>query len=176
MTSNVTGASRQREIDPAHCEPSDAVVSERDAFVVRGAASAGRLAHLAVAAGLAATLAFAWLLTPDPRGVGTHEQLLLLPCNFYRLTELPCPFCGMTTAFAHMARGQALEALSAQPAGALGFVVCLLSLVIVTAAAITGRDALSYFSRLLWNTKFSWAVGALLAASWIFKIALTLTR
>ena len=176
MTSNVTDTSRQSGIDPAHCEPSGAVVSEQAAFAVRGAASIGRLAHLVIAAGLAATLAFAWLLTPDPRGVGTHEQLLLLPCNFYRLTELPCPFCGMTTAFTHMARGQALEALSAQPAGALGFVVCLLSLMIVTGAAVTGRDALSFFLRLLWNTRFSWVVGALLAAAWIFKVALTLTR
>ena len=175
MTSNVTDTSRQGEIDPARYEPSGAVVSEQAAFSVRAAASTGRLAHLVITAGLAATLAFAWFLTPDPRGVGTHEQLLLLPCNFYRLTELPCPFCGMTTAFAHMARGQALEALSAQPAGALGFVVCLLSLMIVTGAAVTGKDALSFFSRLLWNTKVSWTIGALLAAAWIFKIVLTLT-
>ena len=54
MISNVTDTSRQNEIDSAHRERSGAVAS-------------GRLAHLVVAAGLAATLAFAWILTPDPR-------------------------------------------------------------------------------------------------------------
>jgi hypothetical protein len=174
MTANVTDTQRHGDIGPTHCEGSGAIVSEQAVSPVRHGVPTGRLAHAAVAVGLAATLMLAWFLTPDPRGVGTHEQLLLLPCNFYRLTELPCPFCGMTTAFAHMAHGQAVEALLVQPMGAAGFVVCLLALMVVTGAAVAGKDALSHFSRLLWNTRISWAIGALLAASWIFKIAVTL--
>ena len=176
MTANVTDTRRQGEIGSAQSERTGAVVSERVVVPIRNGASTGRLVHAAIAVGLCMTLLLSWWLKPDPRGVGTHEQLLLLPCNFYRLTELPCPFCGMTTAFAHMARGQVAEALLAQPMGAVGFVACLLSLLIVTGAAVTGKDALSHFSRLIWNTRLSWVVGGMLAAAWIFKIALTLTR
>jgi hypothetical protein len=57
--------------------------------------------------------------------------------------------------------------------GVAGFAACLLTLMVVTGAAVTGRDALGFFSRLLWNTRISWVIGALLAASWIFKIVVT---
>ena len=67
---------------------------------------------------IAALLALRFV-TPDSRGVGTHEQLGLLPCFTHALTGFPCPFCGMTTAVTHVARGQWAEAFLVQPAGAL---------------------------------------------------------
>ncbi len=69
-------------------------------------------------------LAVAIYLQPDPRGYGTHEQLFLLPCGFYKVTRLPCPTCGMTTAYANMVRFRVGPALRAQPFGAL---LCVLS-------------------------------------------------
>jgi hypothetical protein len=45
--------------------------------------------------GLIALLATARWLTPDARGLGTHEQLGLPPCGFYLWYGLPCPSCGM---------------------------------------------------------------------------------
>ncbi len=176
MDMNATETSRQDEIGSGTRGPLGAHVPEQAATLARDGAPNGRLAHAAVAAGLAVTLMLAWFLTPDARGMGTHEQLLLLPCNFYRLTELPCPFCGMTTAFALMARGQVAQALLAQPIGAAGFVACVLLLPVAIGAAVTGKDALRHFTGLLWNARLSWVIVGMLGAAWVFKIALTLMR
>lgn len=165
----------QTEIGSEPYEPHEAFAPERPKRRERNKALMVRIAHGAIAAGLIATLLLSLWLKPDPRGAGTHEQLLILPCNFYSLTGLPCPFCGMTTAFAHMARGQTLEALLAQPVGALGFVVCLLLLPVAVGAAISGKDAAGAVMRLPWG-RLSWIIVGMLAAAWIFKLALTLTH
>lgn len=57
----------------------------------------------------------AWL-TPDPRGIGTHEQLGLAPCRMVTFFGIPCAFCGMTTAFTHLAHGDIVRAVLTQPA------------------------------------------------------------
>jgi len=155
------------------CVPRGVSVPESDSARERNKALMSRLVHLAIALGLAAALLFSFWLTPDPRGVGTHEQLMLLPCNFYSLTKLPCPFCGMTTAFTHMARGQVREALLAQPVGALGFLLCVIFLPISFGAAVFGKDAVATAMRLPWQ-KLSRIIVAMLAGAWILKIVLTL--
>ena len=43
-----------------------------------------RLAHACIAVGLAATLLLSLWLEPDPRGLGTHEQLLTR-CPLYQM-------------------------------------------------------------------------------------------
>jgi len=58
-------------------------------------------------------------LTPDRRGYGTHEQLGLPPCSFRLLTGKPCPSCGLTTSFCHMAHGQVGQAAAVNPTGCL---------------------------------------------------------
>ncbi len=63
---------------------------------------------------------------PDPAGHGTHTQLGLPPCGFLQSTGLPCAGCGMTTAFAHMARGEVVAAAMANPAGVAFFLVAAL--------------------------------------------------
>jgi len=62
-------------------------------------------------------LGLALWLTPDPAGMGTHEQLGLPPCSLVVMTGYPCPTCGMTTSFSNAVRGQLLAAFHAQPAG-----------------------------------------------------------
>ncbi|WP_437204723.1 DUF2752 domain-containing protein [Planctomicrobium sp. SH664] len=57
--------------------------------------------------------ASAWLVTPDPRGFGTHQQFGLPPCTFRSLFGIPCPGCGGTTCVAHFVRGQWSSALRA---------------------------------------------------------------
>ena len=84
-----------------------------------------RAAYLALWCGFLAVMAVAFLLTPDPSGLGTHTRLHLPPCGFYLLTGKPCPSCGMTTAFAWMMHGRPLEALKAQPAGVAVFLAGL---------------------------------------------------
>lgn len=132
-----------------------------------------RLAHACAAAGVAVIVFLSFWLEPDPRGLGTHEQLFLLPCNFHTMTGLPCPFCGITTAFAHMARGEVAAAFMAQPMGALGFAFCAVMLPLLAGAAISGKNLIGALMRLPWN-KLAWVVGAMFLLSWFFKIAVTL--
>lgn len=92
---------------------------------MRDAASGGRLGRatrlglLAAAVGIAVVLATAALLRPDPKGHGTHTQLGLPACSFFRMTGNRCPACGMTTAFAWTVRGRIDRAWRANPAGTL---------------------------------------------------------
>ena len=76
-----------------------------------------RLVWWSVASGAIAVLVLARVLPPDPRGFGTHEQLGLPPCGFVQLTGFGCPSCGLTTAFAYMARGLLTSAFAAHALG-----------------------------------------------------------
>jgi len=78
---------------------------------------AGRVFALALAGVCLAVLVTAAGISPDPRGVGTHTQLGLAPCQFEARLGIPCPTCGMTTSFAHFVRGQLLASLYVQPFG-----------------------------------------------------------
>ncbi len=78
----------------------------------------GRLVLIGGGLLLLATFVVAARLTPDERGYGTHRQLAwLAPCGFLQWSGLPCPSCGMTTAWAHMVRGQWGAAWRANPFG-----------------------------------------------------------
>ena len=108
-------------------------------------------------------------VTPDSRGVGTHEQLGLLPCFTHALTGFPCPFCGMTTAVTHAARGEWAEAFVVQPAGALigltiipGAAACMLM-------AFAGRYPL--WTRAPAVQRWSLRAGAVLVfVAWLYKL------
>jgi Protein of unknown function (DUF2752) len=91
------------------------------------------------AAGLAAVLGVARRLEPDPRGFGTHTQLGLAPCPFYRMTGHGCPSCGMTTAFAWFARGRLDRSWGANPVGALLAPTCVALIPWLLAGAARGR-------------------------------------
>jgi hypothetical protein len=78
-----------------------------------------RMLVLALGAVLALMLVTAWRLTPSPRGLGTHQQLGLAPCTVEQWFGMRCPSCGMTTAWAHVVRGQLPAALRANAGGAL---------------------------------------------------------
>src|SRR5512136_652854 len=88
----------------------------------------GRLAWAGVAVSCAAVLVLARLLHPDPRGFGTHEQMGMPPCSSVLLTGLPCPTCGMTTAFSWVMHGHLWLAAKAQPAGLLSCLATILML------------------------------------------------
>ena len=128
-----------------------------------------RLIHVTVATAMLLILFLSFLLKPDSRGLGTHEQLMLRPCSFHALTGLPCPSCGMTTAFAHMAHGQFRKAFIAQPLGALGFLLCVILLPIVLFAAIADRNLLEISERVPWKMVM-WALGTLFVLAWLFKL------
>lgn len=120
---------------------------------------------------LATTGVGLWL-TPDPRGIGTHRQLGFPPCTTQVVFGIPCPFCGMTTAFSHMAHGHVKESFRCHPVGALAFLAFAVSAAAALAFAAAGRCPAG-MTRLL-ESKASWAVGlALVVAGWVYKIAVS---
>src|SRR3954465_7753926 len=82
-----------------------------------------RFVAAVVMLGCAAILGLAAWLTPSPNGLGTHSQLNLPPCGWIVMMDMPCPTCGMTTAFAHAAHGDLWASFLAQPMG------CVLAIV-----------------------------------------------
>ncbi len=113
-----------------------------DALPVRGSWVRGSLAGLAL--GLTAVFAVAYWLDPyesdgSARRLGTHHQLGLPPCTFYRVTGLPCPSCGMTTSFALLVRGDVGNSLRANAVGTLLGLFCLTLIPWCVTAALTGR-------------------------------------
>ncbi len=136
------------------------------------AARGQRIEALAVVLIALGVLIVARLLTPDPSGLGTHEQLLFVPCAFHWITGLPCPMCGMTTAFALMARGEVLAALQASVLGPPLYVATwLLGARALVMLARGGRGLPA------WLAGASGARGVLLliGAGWLVNIALRLT-
>lgn len=103
-----------------------------------------RLAVFALAMLLAVLLLTASRLTPDSRGLGTHEQLGLAPCWIHQRTGIICPSCGMTTAWSHALRGELLPAIQTNLGGTL---LCLVALVAVPWLALSALRG----SWLLWQ-------------------------
>ncbi len=128
-----------------------------------------RLRGLAVAAPIMAIMAVAAWLHPDERGMRTHEQLHLSPCNFLVTTGWPCPTCGMTTSFSALAHGQMALAFRAHPFGPLLAAALMAVWALAMAELATGR---AFLTRLPW--RWAWAIYGLacLAAGWGIKALL----
>lgn len=119
--------------------------------------------------GCSGVFGVAAVLTPDPAGLGSHEQLGLRPCGVVALTGYPCPTCGMTTAFAHAVRGELFGALAAQPAG-LVLVVLLMTVAALAAhTVLTGRS----WTVNWWRVSPVWIPSmlvGLIVAGWVYKL------
>jgi len=128
------------------------------------------LIALAVFACSVALLAVASRLTPSASGHGTHTQLGLYSCAWPILFDKPCPTCGMTTAFAHAARGNFGRAFLAQPFGfllALGVAGAFWVSLHVLATGSTAWRAFGILTR----PRVLWLLLALALASWGYKLA-----
>jgi Protein of unknown function (DUF2752) len=88
---------------------------------------------------LAGLMGLSRVLTPDPRGYGTHTQLGLRPCTFAAMTGRLCPSCGMTTACAWFMRGRLDRSWRANPAGCLFAASSLPLIVWMVACALRAR-------------------------------------
>lgn len=128
-----------------------------------------RWAVAIVGVGLLTVLAVAFWLDPDPRGHGTHEQLGMPPCLTPLLFGIPCPFCGMTTAFSLMAHGRAVDAFTCHPIGALAFFVCIAFALVCAVAAVSGRWVTGLFSAKARRYGYGAAV-VLLLLGWAYKL------
>jgi hypothetical protein len=115
-------------------------------------------------------LAVARWLTPAAIGYGTHTQLGLPPCNFLRLTHLPCPSCGLTTCFAWAVRLHFWNAFRANPFGILAFLGTVL-LIPTAIFLLWRRMSFRRITESIYFSKAVYAACALYMMSWIFKIA-----
>lgn len=127
-------------------------------------------AYLAVMSAAATVLVIASRLNPSPKGFGTHQQLGLPPCPFLSITGLPCPGCGLTTSFAHMARFHFGAALLTQPFGVYAFFLTVL-LIPLSAYLINRRLSLqmAFEARAIQFTLY--LTIAFFVLGWVYKLA-----
>jgi hypothetical protein len=131
--------------------------TDRGLWLLLGAAS---LSVLGVSRGL----------IPDARGVGTHTQLGMPPCGFLQLTGLPCPACGLTTCFAHLARGQLDRALHANALGVVLFACVLASLPLAMWASARKRAFFETFAR-MHIERLCIALACIALVQWFVRVA-----
>ena len=128
-----------------------------------------RVVGAGVAVGAASLLGVAAWLDPSPQGLGTHSQLSLPPCGWILTMDLPCPTCGMTTAFAYAADGNLVGSFVTQPMGAVLAVAAAIALLVGTYTVATGSRVAALFGRLC-NRRAAWLLGTAFVAAWVYKI------
>jgi hypothetical protein len=106
-----------------------------------------RLLWLTLATGASLVLLTASQLTPSPTGVGTHTALGLPACGFLAWSGLPCPACGLTTSFAHLARANLSQALAANPMGLPLFALTATAVALSLLQAYRGTNFLHTLER-----------------------------
>jgi hypothetical protein len=122
---------------------------------------------------LALFVALGFLVHPDERGFGTHEQLGLPSCKLMDWTGVPCPGCGVTTSVAFASRGHVLDALRTQPFGLVVALTIVALPVWALALHLSGQD----LYRALQSrraVKVGLALAVLLAIGWIYKLIVVL--
>lgn len=130
-----------------------------------------RIHALGVAFTACLLLSIAFILKPAEGGIGTHRQLGLPQCGWIFAADIPCPTCGMTTAWSHTVRGDLKTAFMTQP---LGMLLALVTLLIAICGFITASSGYS-FQPLLYRfppSKIFILVIALALLAWGFKILL----
>jgi hypothetical protein len=120
-------------------------------------------------------LALARHVVPNAQGFGTHTQLGMPACAFLTWTGLPCPACGLTTCFAHMARGQLQAALHANAVGVLLFALVLASLPISVWAIARKHACFEIWTR-MHIARVSLTLACALLLQWVTRVACLLLR
>ncbi len=129
-----------------------------------------RAAALLVAIASLALLAVAAWLTPSASGIGTHHQLGLPACGWMTSAGVPCPTCGMTTAFAAAADGDLLASFRAQPFGCLLAIATAATAVVAGFVAMTGSAVGGHLVRAV-TPRIGWCILAFAMTAWLYKIA-----
>ncbi len=108
-------------------------------------------------------------LEPDARGHATHEQLGLPPCTFLAGSDIPCPTCGVTTAFTLLAHGRPIDAARTQAFGALlGLLALAAPVLYVAGFAVAALDPAEILGR-VGLLRFAAALAAAAAAAWALR-------
>ncbi len=104
-------------------------------------------------------------VSPSPTGSGTHQQLDLPACSWME-RGVPCPTCGMTTAFSHVVRGQLLSAFLVQPAGAVFAILCFLLAGVMTYVTVFARQ-IDYFVLYYYWKRIVFSLIGIFVLSWL---------
>jgi hypothetical protein len=135
----------------------------------------GRLLSAGVAATCLGVLVIAAELAPSPTGVGTHRAMGLGPCQFLAYTGLPCPGCGMTTAFSWFARCNIEASLYVQPMGTILAILCAATFWGASYVALTARPAYRLAQRIP-PRYYLWYLPSLAIVAWAWKIWIRVHR
>ncbi len=133
-------------------------------------ATARRIIALVVAIAASAVMGVAMWLTPSPTGMGTHQALNLPPCGWILMADMPCPTCGMTTAFSHAVRGHLVASFLAQPLGCLLALATAMALLVSVHTVLTGSRLPNALAR-LWGRRVAWTLCAFVVLAWGYKVA-----
>jgi hypothetical protein len=129
-----------------------------------------RVVALLISFGAAVLLGVATWLTPSGAGLGTHEQLNLPQCGWITMMNVPCPTCGMTTAFAHAADGNLVASFITQPLGCILALVTAMTLILAMYVAITGSAIAGELGR-LWRPRTGWVLASIVVVAWLYKVS-----
>ena len=126
-----------------------------------------RLVLGTIAGAVSIPLILAASLTPEVKGFGTHQQLGLPECSFIKLYEMPCPSCGMTTAWSFLMHGQWQQSLHANAAGTFLAILALFTVIWCGLASVTGRFWIIQPTDWLF---LSWVIGmtTFILARWVY--------
>lgn len=85
------------------------------------------------------------------------------------MVDMPCPTCGMTTAFSHAAHGHLLASFLAQPMGCVLAIATAMALLLGAYVTVTGSRVATVFKRLC-TTRMTWTISVLVVVAWVYKI------
>ena len=108
------------------------------------------------------------LVSPDPRGYGTHVRLGMEPCSWPASGGLPCPTCGVTTAACHLVHLSPFKAVMTHPFGAALAATGIWLAVLAGISLVLRSSFVDKVARLPYGTLSFWALGLFLG-SWLYK-------
>jgi len=133
----------------------------------------GRSEALVVFVVCASVLAGSWLLIPNAAGTGLVNGLPYRVCLFRAVTHLPCPFCGMTTAFALMARGRVVQAARENVLGPVAYAITCIGLAAGLYGIITKRGVIPAW---LGRPEAVKVIAGIIVAAWAVNIYIYLSQ
>lgn len=132
------------------------------------------LLHAVGAAGFTTLLALAGMLNAD----GRSDQVTLpsgrvLPslCGVRVITGAPCPGCGLTRCFVHMAHGRFRFAWQVSPAGTAFFLLVAAQVPLQLLLLTRAWRGLEEPGWIRWNGVSLVVIAALLIAQWLLRLA-----